>query len=76
MHVPIKGQQKESQWLGNSGVLDCVNTKVLRYFTTVLQDVTFAGNWVKGKWDFSELCLIIACESTSISKLKFSLLKG
>lgn len=36
-----------------------------------MQDVTIAGNWVKGVQDYSVLYLTIICKYTIISKQKY-----
>lgn len=41
-------------------------------FTTVLEDITIGGNWIKRTQDFSILFLTTARESTTISKQNVS----
>lgn len=54
---------------GNALYLDCISVSPgLLYCTTVLQDATIGGNWVKGTRDLLVLFLTPACESTVISK--------
>lgn len=47
----------------------CVSIPIC-YYTEVLQDVTFGGEWAQDTWVISVLFLIAACGSTIISKEK------
>lgn len=51
--------------------LEYVNVNILVVYCTIdFQDVVIGGNWVEGTMDQCVLFLIIACESTIISKFK------